>query len=189
MQLPRLRRQGLSVAGARLAIMTTQYYTASSIDGFIADSDNSLSWLFQFSEPSGMEDEFPRFIAKVGAIAMGSTTYEWIAQHTGFLTEPSKWRGVPDVLAGREGQAHPGRPVLQHARHVMVGRYRCLARDRQPVPADPARLRGLTSFGYSSSGGGGSVRSVSAMNSSSAEIGFRSSRTRAVTWATVRAVV
>ena len=68
--------------------------------------------------------------------------------------------------------------VLQHARHVMVGRYRCLARDRQPVPADPARLRGLTSFGHSSSGGG-SVRSVSAMNSSSAEIGFRSFRTRA----------
>ena len=36
------------------------------------------------------------------------------------------------------------------------------------------------SFGYSSSGGGGSVRSVSAMNNSSTEIGFRFSRTRAV---------
>ncbi len=74
-----------------LKTMSTQYYTASSIDGFIADSDNSLSWLFQFSEPSGMEDEFPRFIATVGAMAMGSTTYEWIADHTGFLAEPSKW--------------------------------------------------------------------------------------------------
>jgi dihydrofolate reductase len=27
----------------------------------------------------------------VGAIAMGSTTYEWIVEHTGFLTDPSKW--------------------------------------------------------------------------------------------------
>jgi dihydrofolate reductase len=81
----------MSVADARLVSMSTQYYTASSIDGFIADSDNSLSWLFQFSEPSGMEDEFPRFIATVGAIAMGSTTYEWIANYTGFLSEPSKW--------------------------------------------------------------------------------------------------
>jgi dihydrofolate reductase len=71
--------------------MTTQYYTASSIDGFIADADNSLSWLFQFSEPSGMEEEYPRFFAQVGAMAMGSTTYEWIAQHTGFLNDPSKW--------------------------------------------------------------------------------------------------
>jgi dihydrofolate reductase len=84
--------------------MTTQYYTASSIDGFIADSENSLSWLFQFSEPSGMEDEYPRFIAKVGAMTMGSTTYEWIADHTGFLTDPSKWEyTVPTwVFSSRE---------------------------------------------------------------------------------------
>jgi dihydrofolate reductase len=84
-------QKNMSEADARLVPMSTQYYTATSIDGFIADSDNSLSWLFQFSEPSGMEDEFPRFIATVGAIAMGSTTYEWIADHTGFLAEPSKW--------------------------------------------------------------------------------------------------
>ena len=62
-----------------LAIVTTQYCTASSIDGLIADSENSLSWLFQFSEPSGMEDEYPRFIAEVWRDAEGSTTYEWIA--------------------------------------------------------------------------------------------------------------
>jgi dihydrofolate reductase len=71
--------------------MTTQYYTASSIDGFIADPDNSLEWLFQFSEAPGMEDQYPQFIAEVGAMAMGSTTYEWIARHTGFLDDPSKW--------------------------------------------------------------------------------------------------
>ena len=71
--------------------MTTQYYTATSIDGFIADPDNSLEWLIQFSEAPGMEDEYPRFIAEVGALAMGSTTYEWIAGHTGFLDDPSKW--------------------------------------------------------------------------------------------------
>jgi dihydrofolate reductase len=71
--------------------MTTQYYTASSIDGFIADPDNSLEWLFQFSDPSGMEDQYPKFIAQVGALAMGSTTYEWIADYTGFLNDPTKW--------------------------------------------------------------------------------------------------
>ncbi|HET6568716.1 MAG TPA: dihydrofolate reductase family protein [Rhodothermales bacterium] len=56
--------------------MKTQYYTASSLDGFIADPQNSLDWLFQFSDAA--TDDYPDFIREVGAIAMGSTTYEWI---------------------------------------------------------------------------------------------------------------
>ena len=57
----------------------TQYYTASSLDGFIADSRHSLDWLFQFGEaPSG---DYPEFVAAVGAIAMGAHTYEWILEH------------------------------------------------------------------------------------------------------------
>lgn len=59
--------------------MTTQYYTATSIDGFIADADNSLDWLLQFGD--GNDDTYAAFIAEVGAIAMGSTTYEWILEH------------------------------------------------------------------------------------------------------------
>jgi dihydrofolate reductase len=59
--------------------MKTQYYTAASLDGFIADSSNSLDWLFQFGD---MEDSsYPDFIRQVGAIAMGSTTYRWILSH------------------------------------------------------------------------------------------------------------
>lgn len=56
--------------------MKTQYYTASSLDGFIADKNNSLDWLFQFGDDPG--EEYARFLGEVGAIAMGSTTYEWI---------------------------------------------------------------------------------------------------------------
>jgi dihydrofolate reductase len=59
--------------------MKTQYYTASSLDGFIADRDNSLEWLFQFGE--GPTSDYPGFIKAVGAIAMGSTTYEWLLSH------------------------------------------------------------------------------------------------------------
>jgi dihydrofolate reductase len=72
--------------------VSTQYYTATSIDGFIADPDNSLEWLLGITgEAPGMEDDYPRFIAQVGAMAMGSTTYEWIAAHTGFLDDPAQW--------------------------------------------------------------------------------------------------
>ena len=59
--------------------MKTQYYTASSLDGFIADPQNSLDWLLQFG--SVEQTSYPAFIRDVGAIAMGSTTYEWILNH------------------------------------------------------------------------------------------------------------
>jgi dihydrofolate reductase len=57
----------------------TQYYTASSLDGFIADVDNSLDWLLQFGD-AGLGG-YADFIREVGAIAMGSRTYEWILVH------------------------------------------------------------------------------------------------------------
>ena len=59
--------------------MKTQYYTAASLDGFIAAPENSLDWLLQFGE---MEDStYPAFIKDVGALAMGSQTYEWVRRH------------------------------------------------------------------------------------------------------------
>lgn len=58
--------------------MKTQYYTASSLDGFIADPRDSLDWLLQFSIA---ETSYPAFIRDVGALAMGATTYEWILDH------------------------------------------------------------------------------------------------------------
>jgi dihydrofolate reductase len=69
----------------------TQYYTATSLDGYIADPDNSLSWLMQFGEVDEMDKEYPRFIADVGALAMGSTTYEWLLREVGLLEDPTKW--------------------------------------------------------------------------------------------------
>lgn len=57
----------------------TIYYTASTLDGFIADKHHSLDWLFQFG-PAG-EADYAAFIRDVGAIAMGSHTYEWLYRH------------------------------------------------------------------------------------------------------------
>ena len=59
--------------------MKTQYYTASSLDGFIADPNDSLDWLFPLGDIEATS--YPIFIREVGALAMGSTTYEWILRH------------------------------------------------------------------------------------------------------------
>lgn len=65
--------------------MKTLYYTATSIDGFIADENHSLEWLFQF--PDEDDSSYPEFIKDIGAIVMGSSTYEWILKNHVFAKE------------------------------------------------------------------------------------------------------
>jgi dihydrofolate reductase len=72
-------------------VSRTQYYTATSVDGFIADADNSLGWLFALRQSEEGRQGYPDFIAEVGALAMGSTTYQWILDHEQLLEKPSSW--------------------------------------------------------------------------------------------------
>jgi dihydrofolate reductase len=86
----------------------TQYYTATTLDGFIADPDNSLEWLFTRAQDENGPQNYAAFIAKVGALAMGATTYEWILGHEG-----SKWPyEVPCwVFTHRELPVVPDAPI------------------------------------------------------------------------------
>ena len=59
--------------------MRTQYYTATSLDGFIATEEDSLDWLFALGDLN--VSTYPAFIAEVGALAMGSATYAWLVGH------------------------------------------------------------------------------------------------------------
>ena len=70
----------------------TQYYTATTLDGFIADPNNSLDWLFTRKRRPGRAGEYEEFIADVGALAMGSTTYEWILDHEFKDKDPAEWK-------------------------------------------------------------------------------------------------
>lgn len=45
----------------------------------MATEDDSLDWLFPLGDLN--ETSYSDFIADVGALAMGSTTYEWMLQH------------------------------------------------------------------------------------------------------------
>nr|WP_306210891.1 dihydrofolate reductase family protein [Actinoplanes sp. RD1] len=67
----------------------TQYYTATSIDGFTADADESLDWLFEVEE--GIDNPFGAFFSNVGAFAMGAATYEWVLRNDNVLDEPENW--------------------------------------------------------------------------------------------------
>src|SRR5690242_9289531 len=88
----------------------TQYFTATSIDGFIADADNSLEWLFPLRQSEAGLQEYPTFIAEVGALAMGSTTYEWVLTHERLLEEGKPWPyDQPTwVFSSRDLPAVPG---------------------------------------------------------------------------------
>ena len=70
----------------------TTYYTATSLDGFIADENNSLDWLFTQDQDTSGPLNYDDFFADIGAVVMGSTTYEWVVDH-----ENGKW--VYDIPA------------------------------------------------------------------------------------------
>lgn len=112
----------------------TQYYTASSLDGFLADADNNLDWLFQFGEGPPPTD-YEEFIGAVGAIAMGSTTYEWILRNQVMREkDPIPWPYAQPtwVFTSRELPGVPGadirfvrgdvRPVHKEMVKVAAGR-------------------------------------------------------------------
>ena len=61
--------------------MTTTYFTATTLDGFIADQHDSLAWLFRQDITDEGPLSYAEFITDVGAIAMGATTYRWILDH------------------------------------------------------------------------------------------------------------
>lgn len=63
--------------------MATHYYTASSLDGFIATSDHSLDWLLKQDIDDDGPMSYPSFRAGVGAMALGATTFEWIMANNG----------------------------------------------------------------------------------------------------------
>jgi dihydrofolate reductase len=59
----------------------TVFYTATTLDGYIADENDSLEWLFTQDQDEGGPLNYEQFITSIGAIVMGRTTYEWIGAH------------------------------------------------------------------------------------------------------------
>lgn len=86
------------------------FNTATTANGFLADPNNSLEWLFQVkSEAPDMEP----FTQTVSVFVMGSSTYEWLLTTENMLEHPEKWTGfVGDrpsyVFTSRDLPVPPG---------------------------------------------------------------------------------
>ena len=93
--------------------MKTQYYAAASLDGYIATPDDRLDWLFQCG--SLEETGYAEFYSRVGALAMGSTSYEWILRHEKLLdpATEAEWPYKPPtwVFTNRTLPAPPGADI------------------------------------------------------------------------------
>ena len=65
----------------------TQYYCAATLDGFIAESDDTLDWLtgyegsFEGEGAEPMKGSYDSFYEGIGANVMGSATYEFVLDH------------------------------------------------------------------------------------------------------------
>ena len=64
----------------------THFYTASSLDGFIATEEHSLDWLLTQDIDQDGPMAYTGFERSIGALAMGSSTYEWVMRH-----EEGRW--------------------------------------------------------------------------------------------------
>jgi dihydrofolate reductase len=86
---------GVSDAAASLTGMPRViFYTATTLNGFLADESDSLDWLFRVPGGESAETgdaEFPEFFEQIGVLVEGSTTYEWVLAHERLVDQPEKW--------------------------------------------------------------------------------------------------
>ncbi|WP_337003394.1 MULTISPECIES: dihydrofolate reductase family protein [unclassified Microbacterium] len=66
--------------------MTTHFYTASSLDGFIATEQHSLDSLLSQDIDQDGPMSYADFERNIGAVLMGASTYEWVMRH-----EEGRW--------------------------------------------------------------------------------------------------
>lgn len=92
------------------------FYTATTLNGFLADDEHSLDWLFATPGGEGGDSDFPSFLSGIGVLVQGSSTYEWVLRHEDLIAHPEKWPSYYGarptfVFTGRELPAVPGADI------------------------------------------------------------------------------
>ncbi|MCS5478629.1 dihydrofolate reductase family protein [Corynebacterium sp. YIM 101645] len=57
------------------------YNAATTLNGFLADEQDSLQWLFDVPGSGDAEAGISAFLTGINTVVMGSTTYEWLLNH------------------------------------------------------------------------------------------------------------
>jgi dihydrofolate reductase len=83
----------------------TTYYTATTLDGFLADEHDSLDWLNVLDQDEQGPLNYEEFIKDIGSLVMGATTYQWLLDHQAAQGEPWPYDMPAWVVSHRE---HPG---------------------------------------------------------------------------------
>lgn len=67
------------------------FYTASTVNGFLADPEDSLEWLLTIPQEEATAD-IAAFTESIGVLVEGSSTYEWVLEHEGLRAHPERWQ-------------------------------------------------------------------------------------------------
>lgn len=92
------------------------FYTATTLNGFLADDHDSLEWLFAAPGGEGGDEDVQRFLSGIGVLVQGSSTYRWVLEHEDLIAHPEKWpayygRRPTWVFSSREQPAVPGADI------------------------------------------------------------------------------
>ncbi|NDL00377.1 dihydrofolate reductase family protein [Photorhabdus bodei] len=79
------------------------YYVAATIDGYIANKNNELDWLYEFMLGDDVTP-YDDFYRGIGAVIMGAKTYEWIMTNS-----PDDWpyKNVPAFVLSHRALSTP----------------------------------------------------------------------------------
>jgi dihydrofolate reductase len=97
-------------------------YIASSLDGFIVDSDGSLQWLYESAVELG-EHHYNIFLKRIATVVMGRATYDWLRKE-GVASPYPDQRTI--VVTSRPLVAPPGIEIWNKGIDPLVAELRAL---------------------------------------------------------------
>ncbi|MFD6699110.1 MULTISPECIES: dihydrofolate reductase family protein [unclassified Microbacterium] len=91
------------------------FYTASTVNGFLADPDDALDWLLAIPQDEATAD-IAAFTERIGVLVEGASTYEWVRGHEDLMEHPERWQQFYGdrptfVFTRRERERVPGADI------------------------------------------------------------------------------